>query len=236
MSRRTRVFEVKSATVMETLVYEWIVTPEERIEFHYADLEHWGYDLASGRRDRHGAYFLAEVEEGRRAGDRYEEEGRCYEIDEVLSALPAEMRLMGRIEMHDGKACLALELSRDQALHALGRLPAAELLFYYLDKQRLHRLMGALQDVGRLTTLAHSRGQSGRALPYEALPPEFHHFIREARGIARKMGAGRIALACFGQNKDRRQRFHLTWQVPTLALFDLSYAKRIERLLETLDG
>ncbi len=235
MGKRARAFEVKHASVLGTLVYELEGETPDRVRFSHRDLKRWGYDLVSGTRDGRAGHFLVEVEEQRRAGDAYQEEGKAFVIDAILDALPENTRLIGRIEMDDGTAWLALSLEDQAGEQSLGRVPAAELLLYYLSKEGLHNLLAALDNVGTRTGLVRSRGQSGKALPHHALPRQFTGFLREARKLGRETGDSRITLACFGENKEGRQRYKLGWTLATLALFDRGRAERIDRLLGALD-
>ncbi|RME34428.1 MAG: TIGR00703 family protein [Gammaproteobacteria bacterium] len=234
MGKRARAFEVKYASVLGTLVYELEGEIHESLRFTYRDLKRWGYDLVKGTRDGRPAHFLVEEEERHKAGDAYEEAGESFAIDQVLDALPEESRLLGRIEMIDGTAWLALALDGGEGEQELWRVPAAELLLYYLSREGLHELLAALDNVGTRTGLIRSRGQIGKALPHHALPRSFVNFLREARKLGREIGDSRITLACFGENKEGRQRYKLGWTLSTLALFDRNRAEKIDRLLGAL--
>ncbi len=235
MGKRAKAFEIKHAMVLETLVFETVGVPPTEIEFQYRDLKRWGYDLIAGRRDGHPSHFLAEVEDRRRAGDRYQAEGESFEVDAVLDTLPRGTRLTGSIETVDGTAWLALSLTEAEDGRPLARVPAAELLLYYLSKHGLSALVGALENVGRLTELVRARGQVGRAQPYERLPAGFRHFLREARSLERELGSGRVTMAYFGENKDRKRRYRVSWVVPTLALFELNRAEKMDQILDALN-
>ena len=52
--------------------------------------------------------------------------------------------------------------------------------------------------------------------------------------IEKEMAFGRIALAYFGENKSKEERFWLEWMVPTIALFDDKLAERIDKNLALL--
>jgi len=75
------------------------------------------------------------------------------------------------------------------------------------------------------------RGQEGNPCPVDRLPKIPRHFLREARRVEKEMGFGRIALAYFGENKDKDARFRVSWLVPTIALFELDIAEKIDKLL-----
>ena len=235
MGKRSRTFELKHATLLHTRVFEDGDEAPETIEFTYGDLKRWGYDLLSGTRNGQPAWFLAEEEDKRRAGDRYEdEEGVAFEVEALHEALPKDTKLMGRMVRRDGQARLALALEGAVQETWLAEIPAAELLLYYLSKKGLFRVMGALRDVGKLTTLEASHGQEGRAEPLEKLPRVFHRVLHDARKLNRELGAGRIALVGFGQAKDRRWRYRMLWMTPTLSLFDINTAEKIDHLLGAL--
>lgn len=228
-----RLLELKERLFLDTLVFETLGEPAEERMFRYRDLRRWGFDLLSGRRAGIRCRFLAPAAEGRKAGDRYEVGEESFEVEEVLGDLPADTRLLGRIAMREGRAWLALAL-RGAEDTALAEVPAGELLLGYLRATRRHRLLAALRNIGRLAELVQSNGQEGRAQPYDALPANFRTFLREARETARVQGAGRVALAWFGRNKDGKSRYRLSWLVPTLLLFDADIAERMDKLLDAL--
>ncbi len=228
-----RLLELKERLFVETLVFEHLGDPPEERRFRYRDLERWGFDLLSGRRQGKRSRFLAPASEARKVGDVYESGAERFEVEEVLEDLPPDSRLLGRIVMRDGCARLRLSLEGSDGSE-LGELAAGELLLGYLRASRNHRLLAALHDLGRLAELVSSNGQEGRAQPFDRLPGGFRQFLRHARELGREWGAGRIALAYFGRNKDGKPRYRLSWLVPTLALFDVSTAENIDKLLDSL--
>ncbi len=235
MGKRSRTFELKHGTLLHTRVFEDGDDAPETVEFDYGDLRRWGYDLLSGTRDGKAAWFLAEEEDGRRAGDRYEdEEGAVFEVEALHEALPKDTRLIGRMVHREGQARLALSLEGAVQEARLAEIPAAELLVYYLDKKALFRVLGALRDVGSLATLEASHGQEGRGVPLDALPRVFHRALHDARRLNRRLGAGRIAFSGFGRAKDGRWRYRMVWMLPTLALFDLDVAEKVDHLIGAL--
>ncbi len=231
--KRERLLELKERLFVETLVFENLGDPAGERIFRHRDLRRWGFDLLSGRRRGRPDRFLAPAAEGRRPGEVYERDAERFEVEEVLEELPPDTRLVGRILMRDGRAWLRLTLEGAEEA-ALGELPAGELLLGYLRASRHHRLLASLHDLGRLAELTRSRGQEGRAQPFDQLPGNFRQFLRQAREIGRVLGAGRVALAYFGRNKDDEPRYRLSWLVPTLALFDTDTAEKIDRLLDSL--
>ena len=235
MGKRSRMFEVKLASLRDTLVFETIAPPSDLVEFRFSDLERWGYDLVRGRCDHREAYFLSAVDSSHRVGDCHEEGGHGFEPDEILRELPGESRLMAQTSQIEGRTWLELSLSMATGDRQLARIPAAELLLHCFSKRGLSLLMGTLQDVGKTTTFEHSHGQIGRARAFEEWSPALRHFIHEARDLSRRMGNSRLAMASFGTDKDQRQRFRLSWQLPTLGLLDLPMSEKVERLLASLD-
>ena len=232
--------QLKQQLMRESLVFEYLGDPPLKRRFVFKDLRRWGFDLFAGRRGGTPGYYLADQEDKRRTGERFTREGEEYEIDEILDALPPKARLLGRIRMEEGHALLDLSLAEkgtaDEDAPVIASLPAAALLLGYLRKRRCHRLFAALANCGRLSEMTQGSGQMGRAQSYAALPARFRHFVKEARKIGQEAGAGRISLAYFGENKERRPRYRLSWLLPTLALFDTDLAERIDRMLDALES
>ncbi|RMF74942.1 MAG: TIGR00703 family protein [Alphaproteobacteria bacterium] len=230
--------ELKQRLMEESLVFEHLGDPPVTRRFLFKDLQRWGFDLFAGTRNGDYGYYLTDAAAGRRAGDRFEEEEARYEVEEVLQALPPKTRLLGSIRMAEGRAILDLSLAadaqQDEDAPVFASLPAARLLLGYLRKQRRHRLFAALANCGRLTELTQSNGQIGKAMSFDALPPRFRQFVKDARRIGREAGAGRVSLAYFGENKDRSARYRLSWLVPSLSLFDTDLAERMDKMLEAL--
>lgn len=235
MPKRSRVLDIKQASMLETRVFEDGGKPDERVEFVWRDLVRWGYDLVSGTRNGRSGWFLAEVEEGRKAGDSWQTEtGESLRAERIHDALPEDTRLVGQLAMRDGRAMLRLSLAGAVEEGELAELPAAEVLLYCLNKERRFRLLGALRDVGRLTALEASHGQEGKSRPLDELPAVFKRVLREARALGREVGGSRIALAGFGAARDGRQRYRMHWMLPTLALFRRDVSERVDALLDAL--
>jgi len=234
MSKRSRVLEVKHSALLQSRVFEDGSDVPEEIEFVYQDLRRWGFDLWSGKRDGASAWFLSEVEEKRKAGDRYQTEEGDFEIEMGHESLPPNTRLLGRLRMEDGRAWLMLSLQGGVQEERLARIPAAELLVWYLGKEGLFQIVGAVRNVGTLTMLETGRGQEGKGVPLEKMPAHFRQVLQKARKLNRELGAGRLAFTGFGQAKDRRWRYRLVWELPTLALFQRDTAERIDKMLEAL--
>jgi len=234
MSKRSRTLEIKHSVLLETRVFEDGGAMPETAGFTFRDLKRWGFDLLSGKREGQSAWFLAEAEEQRRAGENFETGEGHFEVEQKHDALPDDTRLTGRLIMQDGRAMLALSLEGRVNEKALAVLPAGEVLAWYLGKEGLHRILGAIRHAGTLTMLEAGHGQEGKAMPLDDMPAVFRRVLREARKLNRESGAGRIALTGFGQAKDGRWRYRLVWHLPTLALFDHGNAERIDQLLGSL--
>jgi len=89
----------------------------------------------------------------------------------------------------------------------------------------------ALRSVGTAAGLIKQRGQEGRPVPFQQLPNVARRFLRGARDVEKEARFGRVALAYWGENKDGDARFHVSWLLPTIALFDLSIAEKADKLL-----
>ena len=236
MPKRSRVMDIKQASMLETRVFEDGCLDNEAMdaaaEFTFRDLKRWGFDLFSGWRDGEPAWFLAEVEDGRRAGDVWQEDALSYQAEAMHEALPDGAKLLGRLAMREGQARLLLALEGVE--EALADIPAAELLIYSLSREGRFAVLGALRDVGRMTALEASHGQEGKAISLGDLPAVFHRVLREARELGRETGGGRIALAGFGRARDGRHRYRMHWLLPTLALFRGDVAEKADKLLDAL--
>ena len=236
MPKRSRVMDIKQASMLETRVFEDGCMDNDAmdttVEFKFHDLKRWGFDLFSGKCSGDRAWFLAEVEDSRRAGDRWEAGARSYQAEVLHDALPEGAKLLGRLAMREGRARLLLALEGVE--EALADIPAAELLIYSLSGEGHMAVLGALRDVGRMTALEASHGQGGKAISLSELPTTFHRTLREARALGRKTGGGRIALAGYGQARDGRHRYRIHWLLPTLALFRSDVSSKVDKLLDTL--
>ncbi len=226
----SRVLELKQRLVCDSLVFEVMGVPPETRIFRYGDLQRWGFDLVRGTVE-------GKVVHGLQQRDREEDvglAGTSFSVDEVLAELPPRTRLAGELVMREGRCHLRLGLEGAEEDAPLGEVRAGELLIGYLRRERLHRLLAALANLGHFAEIVQSNGQEGKARPFEALPPRFRHFLREGRKLLRETGAGRIALAYFGENADRKARYRVGILAPHLSLFDHTIAERWEGLLESL--
>ncbi len=227
----------KHQTALHTYVREvWGTIPDET-EVKLRSLKAWGFDLIAGLREGEPAVFVADAADGREAGDVYEERGERFEVREVLRELPRGARLVVRVthEERRGVARLYYRPGRGEETE-LFALPAAELLLAYFKKRGWGKLLEAFHSSGLTTEFIQSRGSSGKAWPYEALPPKMRRALREAADtIKKRASVGRFTLVYFGKNKDGEDRYVVTWLLPTIQLLDASVAEHVEGLLAALD-
>ncbi len=218
-----------------TLVFEYLEVPANSRRIKVKTLKSWGFDLLKGRIDGQAGWFVAEVG-ARHGGDSYTENEKTYDVDEVIKELSSNENIEVAIELIEGTAWLAGVLcDEDDVAHEIFMLPAAATLSAFLKKQRLDKLAGCIRSVGTMTGIVTHRGEHGKPLPYEELPNEIRRFLKDARKqVAKKTGSSRIALACFGENKDRLPRYWLSWMLPTIDLLDASIAKKTDQLLKEL--
>jgi len=227
----------KHQTALNTFVREiWGEIPSE-IEVRLKSLKAWGFDLIQGLREGSPAFFVASVEDERKAGDVYEERGERFEVTEVLSELPKGARLVVRVALEErrGVARLYYRDGRGEETE-LFVLPAAELLLAYFKKRGWGKLLEAFHSSGLTTEFIQSRGTTGKAWSFEALPPKMRRALREgADTLKKRAGVGRFTLVYFGKNKDGHDRYVVTWLLPTIRLLDVSVAEHVEGLLAALD-
>ncbi len=222
--------DLKETQALNTLVFETLGQPEKAREFKLKSLKSWGFDLLYGKKGGKSCYFTSE--KTRKAGDKYTEGGVEYEVEKVVSKLSAEQKIFANIEMEFGRAYLVAELWEEEGSTEILRVPAASLLVALFKKNRYGNLLEAMRNVGTTTELIKKRGEEGKPLPYEELPGDVLKFLRKAKSIEKDAGFGRLALAYFGENKDRRPRFWLSWLLPTIALFDLELASKVNKCLD----
>ncbi|BCX88315.1 conserved hypothetical protein [Methylomarinovum tepidoasis] len=224
--------ELRELIALNTLVFETLGQPEKEREFRFKSLKRWGLDLIAGRRDGETTFFTGAADR-HRAQDVYEEDGSRFEVEEILTELPENKKLYAHIAMAEGTALLIGQLREGDENIEILRLPAASLLMAYCKKQRLPQVAEAIRSVGTATELVKHRGQEGKPVPFGRLPNVPRRFLREAKKVEKEMGFGRVALAYFGENKDKDARFRLSWLVPTIALFEIDIAEKVDKLLAT---
>jgi len=222
---------------LNTFVREWWDEIPAEIEVKLRSLKAWGFDLLAGLRGGQDTVFVAREEDHRAAGDVYEEHGETFEVREVWKALPRGARLLIRVGLEDRRGVIRAYYRAahgDEVL--LFSLPAAELLLAYFKKRGFGKLLEAFHSSGLTTEFIQKRGEHGRAYAFEDLPHKMRRALREAQDLLRKRtGMGRFTLVYFGKNKDGDDRYIVTWLLPTIHLFDVDVAERVDKLLAALD-
>ncbi len=223
--------ELREIQALNTLVFETYGQPEKAREFKLKSLKSWGFDLLYGKMGGEKKYFTSE--KARKVGEKYVENGVEYEVEKVVSKLTSKQKIFANIEMEEGRAYLVAELWEEEGNNEILRVPAASLLVALFKKNRYSNLLESIRNVGTTTEFIKKRGDEGKPLPYEELPGEVLKFLRKAKSIEKDAGFGRIALAYFGENKDRKPRFWISWLLPTIALFDLELSSKVNKCMDT---
>ena len=223
--------------MLNTFVREaWDEIPAER-EVKIRSLKAWGFDLLYGLRGGRPGVFVAPEEDQRVAGDRYEDQGETFEVQEVWGELPKGATLLIRVGLEDRRGVIRgyyRDAHGEETL--LFTLPAAELLLAYFKKRRFGKLLEAFHSSGLTTEFIQKRGEQGKAYDFDHLPAVMRRALREAHDLIRKhTKVGRFTLVYFGVNKDGDHRYIVTWLLPTIHLFDLDVAERVEKMLAALD-
>lgn len=227
----------KHDIALHTYVREqWDVIPQ-RIEVKLKSLKAWGFDLIFGLRGGKAAVFVSETERGRAVGEVYEEEGEVYEIQEIVKSLPKGAKIIVEVGLEERRGVIhGYYMAPNGQETLLFSLPAAELLLAYFKKRRLHALIEAFHSSGLTTEFIRRRGTTGKAVPFEKLPAKMRQALRIGRDVIRRQTkSGRFTLVYFGKNKDGDDRYIVTWLVPTIYLFDVDIAERIDKSLAALD-
>lgn len=222
--------ELREQQLLNTLVFETLGQPEKEREFKLKQLKKWGFDLIFGKKDNNETFFLST---DKKTGDKFKENESEYEVIEVLKELPKNKKVFAHIEMIEGKAFLCVDLRDEDNLEVL-RIEAGKILIAFLKKHKFIHIIESLRNIGSASSLIRKKGDEGKPLPFEELPPKIRRFLRDAKKIEKEMAFGRIALAYFGENKSKEERFWLEWMVPTIALFDDKLAEKIDKNLALL--
>ncbi len=223
--------------MLNTFVREaWNEIPAER-EVKIRSLKAWGFDLLYGLRGGRPGVFVAPSEDRRNVGDTYEAQGETFEVQEVWAALPKGASLLIRVGLEERRGVIR---GYYRAAHGeetlLFTLPAAELLLAYFKKRGFGKLLEAFHSSGLTTEFIQKRGEQGKAYDFDHLPANMRRALREAGDLIRKhTGVGRFTLVYFGKNKDGDDRYIVTWLLPTIHLFDVDVAERVDKLLAALD-
>ena len=222
--------QLREQQLLNTLVFETLGQPEKEREFKLKQLKKWGFDLIFGKKDNNETFFLSI---DKKVGDKFEENGNEYEVIEVLKELPKNKKVFAHIEMIEGKAFLCVDLRDEENLEIL-RIEAGKILIAFLKKHKLIHIIESLRNIGSASSLIRKKGEEGKALAFEELPPKIRRFLKDAKKIEKEMEFGRVALAYFGENKSKEERFWLEWMVPTIALFNDKLAEKIDKNLALL--
>jgi uncharacterized protein (TIGR00703 family) len=227
----------KHEIALHTFVRErWDVIPD-RIEVRLNSLKAWGFDLIFGLRGGRASVFVAESAHARKAGDVYEEAGETFEVQEVVESLPKGARILVEVGLEDRRGVIrGIYRAADDEETVLFTLPAAELLLAMFKKRGLHALIEAFHSSGLTTEFIRRRGVTGKPWTFDKLPARMRQALRVAHDIIDdETGAGRFTLVYFGKNKDGDDRYIVTWLLPTIYLFDIDIAEKIDRTLAALD-
>ena len=219
--------ELRETQLLNTLVFETLGNPENEREFKIKQLKKWGFDLVFGKIDKEEGFFAT----NKNVGEKYEENEKTYEVVEILKELPKNKKLFAKIEMVEGKAYLYVYLRENDIDTPILYIPAGEILVAFLKKHKFIKVLEAIRNLGSAASIIKKRGEEGKPLSFEELPPVARRFLREAKKIEKDMGFGRIALAYFGENKSGEARYNIEWMVPTIALFDEKISEKIDKTL-----
>lgn len=226
--------ELRELQVNNTLVFETLGHPERERQFTLSALKRWGFDLIFGKRDGRQTYFTSEADR-RRPGERYSEGGSSFEVGELIESLPKDQKVFAHVEMMEGCAHLVVDLRQGDENVEIMRLPAGSILLAFLKKARCHNVIDALRSLGTAAELRRQRGQEGRPVGLADLPGGIRKFLKESKKIEKETGFGRLSLAYFGKNKDGDHRFQLFWLLPTISLFDIGTAEKVDKQLQVFD-
>ncbi len=226
----------KHDIALNTFVRENWETIPNQIEVNLKSLKAWGFDLIFGLRAGKASVFVSDAAKGRQVGDIYEEEGETFEVQEIVKSLPKGARILVEVGLQDRRGVVrGVYRAANGEETVLFTLPAAELLLAYFKKHRLNALIEAFHSSGLTTEFIQRRGTTGKPWDFDRLPPKMRQALRVARDIIRdETGAGRFTLVYFGKNKDGDDRYIVTWLLPTIHLFDVDIAEKIDKSLAAL--
>ena len=229
-----KILELRENQLNNTLVFETLGQPEKEREFKLSNLKSWGFDLVFGKIDGKETFYT--MPEGqKKPGDTYQLEGHNFKVEELLNKLPENSKVFAHIKMHEGTAILIVELKKEgEEDTEVLQHKAGTILLPFLKKQQCTKVIEALRNLGSAAELRIQNGQEGKPLPYNELPPHIIKFLKEAKKIEKTTEFGRLALAYFGQNKDKSSRFQVSWFLPTISLFDQSIVKNLNLVLDFL--
>ncbi len=235
--KRLRELKIQHQRMLNTFVREsWGEIPNE-IEVKLKSLKAWGFDLLIGLRGGVESIFVADEDDKRKKGDVYESEGETFEVKDVIKKMPKGAKLLIRVELEDRRGIIRAYYRSDVGQETLlFSLPAAELLLVYFKKRGFGKLLEAFHSSGLTTEFIQKRGDQGKAYDFDDLPVEMRRALREAKDLIRKgTRVGRFTLVYFGKNKDGDNRYIVTWLLPTIYMFDVDIAEKLNKLLEAMD-
>ncbi len=227
-----KIEKLREAQTNQTLVFETLGRPEKEREFSLSTIKKWGFDLVFGKKDGKETYFATESQS---EGKVHSAADDGVEVQKLFETLPEKKKVFARIELAQGTAYLVVDLrDADENLEIL-RLPAGSILLAFLKKHKCWNVIEALRSLGSAAEMRKQKGQEGKPVSYDELPSFCKKFLKEAKKIEKETEFGRLSLAYFGENKDGGPRFQLMWLIPTISLFDLTLAEKIDKALEILD-
>ncbi len=234
----SKVFDLKHQIVLGTYVREkWGEIPRERT-FKLKSLKAWGFDLLTGLKNGKFSYFVSETALGRKVGDKYTEEGVSYEIEDLVKTLPKGVELKASVVMEETRPVIEAWIRDEKGTEfPLLRVHAGELLITYFKKKKLNKLVESILSSGLTTEFVKHRGTEGKPVLFHDLPPSAREALRTASKVHKELtGVGRFTLVYFGKNKDGKNRYWMNWILPTLYLFDLDIAEKVNSVFEALDN
>jgi len=221
-------FKLKHAE--QTLVFEKAGNPERERKFEIRSLRDWGFDLLLVWHRGKLTYLLQE-KSSRRKGESFLIENEEYKVEEILEELPKESSIFAKVEEREGRAYILVEVRHIEKRWGEGSLilnvPAAELLIAFFKKHGLDRLYNYVESVGVTTEFFAYRGQPTKPLPYPKLPAGAKDYIKRVKEIFKLTGFGRMSLAYYGKTQDKDNRFRTFVILPTVDLFDLWIAEKL---------
>ncbi len=233
-----KVFELKHQIVLGTYVREkWGEIPRERV-FKLKSLKAWGFDLLTGMKNGKFSYFVSDSDLKRKVGDKYTENGVSYEIEELVKSLPKGVELKASVVLEETRPVIEAWITDEKGTEfPLLKVHAGELLITYFKKKKLHKLVESILSSGLTTEFVKHRGTEGKPVPFDKLPPAAKEALRTASKVHKDLtGVGRFTLVYFGRNKDGKNRYWMNWILPTLYLFDIDIAEKVNSVFEALDN
>jgi len=133
--------------------------------------------------------------------------------------------------MEQGTAYIVCNLRLDDKDTCILRTPAGLLLMSYLRKHKFGNIIKYIKNIGISSEIIISNGAGGSPYSYQELPNEIRRFLRSARKIEKETNFGRLAIAYYGETKDKKDRCLISWLLPTICLFDSDIAKKADNTL-----